>query len=478
MRQFEEEVKQSTTEITNELILEDINEEDDDSNPRRKLSPEYEMAKVRPRQAVLPPILEDNIKKLLYKYPQAHLKNDVHKFREAIRSPMAQETVYTKRVKDEYRKKLWNGINFERDEHALDKLEQMKREEAIDKAGQRSVPIVIEYGAKESMIYCAWQLPFTFGPILRVLNEIKSRNPDYVPKSILDVGTGPGTCLAANEVWGDVKEMIGMDTSSDMIAMAENLNTERKVSNAHVVFKRCKNFNRETIKEPRHDVVISSFVLLEIPEEKTRLEFYDRLWNQTSDFLVLIERGSPQGFKYIAEARKYLLERENGPMQGLYTSMDENGEESIYKIVPQLKGERAHVFAPQNISNYKENKVPQKFSYVVLRKKPRPDNEHNADLTFPENLANKSAHWPRITRETMKRGGHVIVDVCDNDATMKRLLCTKTQGTSVFKESRKSRWGDLWPHESKSKPREITDWDRGNNNLTKYINLFLGKPQE
>ncbi|RKP18066.1 hypothetical protein ROZALSC1DRAFT_23593, partial [Rozella allomycis CSF55] len=248
----------------------------------------------------------------------------------------------------------------------------------------------------------------------------------------------------------------------------------------------------ETIKEPRHDIVISSFVLLEIPEEKTRLEFYDRLWNQTSDFLVLIERGSPQGFKYIAEARKYLLERENGPMQGLYTSMDENGEESIYKIVPQLKGERAHVFAPcphdgicpilklKNYCHFQVNSRLTKFqfSYVVLRKKPRPDNEHNADLTFPENLANKSAHWPRITRETMKRGGHVIVDVCDNDATMKRLLCTKTQGTSVFKESRKSRWGDLWPHESKSKPREITDWDRGNNNLTKYINLFLGKSQE
>ena len=60
---------------------------------------------------------------------------------------------------------------------------------------------------------------------------------------------------------------------------------------------------------------------------------------------VIIERGSPQGFRLVAEARKLILERENGPMHGLKTEVIDD-ELVTTKIMPNLQGEKAHVFAP------------------------------------------------------------------------------------------------------------------------------------
>lgn len=49
--------------------------------------------------------------------------------------------------------------------------------------------------------YAATRFPGTFAAIVRVFDELKSRLPDFKPKSMLDFGAGPGTAIwAAQEV--------------------------------------------------------------------------------------------------------------------------------------------------------------------------------------------------------------------------------------------------------------------------------------
>lgn len=54
------------------------------------------------------------------------------------------------------------------------------------------------------------------------------------------------------------------------------------------------------------DLVISSYVINELPQEK-RNDVIKKLYNSTNNLLIIIEPGTPDGFKNIRESRKLLL---------------------------------------------------------------------------------------------------------------------------------------------------------------------------
>lgn len=82
----------------------------------------------------------------------------------------------------------------------------------------------------------------------------------------------------------------------------------------------------------------------------------------------------------------------------------------------------------------------QKYSYIVLRKGPRP-------------LADPAL--PRIIRRPLKREGHVMIDVCASDSTFRRVVVARSHGKDVFKDARRARWGVLWPHPPVGESRAI-----------------------
>lgn len=96
----------------------------------------------------------------------------------------------------------------------------------------------------------------------------------------------------------------------------------------------------------------------------------------------------------------------------------------------------------------------QKFTYLVLRKGKRPGSLEDDQADLP--ASDQTFNWPRLVRRPLKRGGHIINDVCDVDGQFKRIIVPKSQGKDVFYEARKAKWGDLWPHPPKNDPRIIT----------------------
>ena len=62
-----------------------------------------------------------------------------------------------------------------------------------------------------------------------------------------------------------------------------------------------------------------------------------------------------------------------------------------------------------------------------------------------------------IVRSGLKKSGHVINDLCTKDGKFMRYVNTKSQGKSVYYDARKSNLGDLWPHPSKAKLKELTN---------------------
>ncbi|XP_037415823.1 uncharacterized protein LOC119278597 [Triticum dicoccoides] len=69
-----------------------------------------------------------------------------------------------------------------------------------------------------------------------------------------------------------------------------------------------KELNRSIEKhEQRHDLVISSYALGEIPSLNNRITIVRQLWDLTKDVLVLLEPGTPQGSKTIRQMRSCIL---------------------------------------------------------------------------------------------------------------------------------------------------------------------------
>lgn len=56
--------------------------------------------------------------------------------------------------------------------------------------------------------------------------------------------------------------------------------------------------------------------------------------------------------------------------------------------------------------------------------------------------------WARVISPGLKRGGHVIVDLCTPAGTVERRVIGRSKvGAAGYKHARTSRWGDLWPYE-------------------------------
>ncbi|TIA86377.1 hypothetical protein E3P99_03693 [Wallemia hederae] len=83
----------------------------------------------------------------------------------------------------------------------------------------------------------------------------------------------------------------------------------------------------------------------------------------------------------------------------------------------------------------------------------------NTDVALQEDLTNHPTYdnrdlllkdsfkWSRVIYQPLKRKGHVIFDTCSQRERIERFIVTKRDGDSAYRDSRKAKWGDLFPHE-------------------------------
>ncbi|TKY91022.1 hypothetical protein EX895_001021 [Sporisorium graminicola] len=63
----------------------------------------------------------------------------------------------------------------------------------------------------------------------------------------------------------------------------------------------------------------------------------------------------------------------------------------------------------------------------------------------------ESYAWPRLIKAPLKKGGHVTLDACCASGNIERFTISKASGKQAYQDARKSKWGDLFPHPSRSK---------------------------
>ncbi len=154
--------------------------------------------------------------------------------------------------------------------------------------------------------YAAFRLPATFAAIYSALAEVRDQLPGWAPKSLLDVGAGPGTVMwAATSVWPDLGSSTLMEREDDMIALGKRLSVHSP--EASVRQARWLKADVTGIWDVlAHDLVVAAYVLGELREPAFQA-LVSRLWGMTTGVLVLIEPGTMAGFARIRQAREQVL---------------------------------------------------------------------------------------------------------------------------------------------------------------------------
>jgi ribosomal protein RSM22 (predicted rRNA methylase) len=265
--------------------------------------------------------------------------------------------------------------------------------------------------------YLATRLPATYAATRASLDALSDAKPGFQPRSLLDVGAGPGTVLwATTDQWPDLEQAVLLEASAAVRKVGEALAGDAIAAQTRWLA------GDATIDladiEPA-DLVTCAYVLDEIvPASLPKL--IGRLWQLTADTLLIVEPGTPAGWQRILAVRRQLIEA------GAYV-LAPCPHQAPCPLAPpdwchfsrRVARSRLHRLA-------KDADVPwedEKFIYVA------------ASRDGP------TSHHSRVLAPPKSGSGKVLLKLCREDGTAAERLFTKRDGVD-FKLARRLDWGD------------------------------------
>ncbi|KAM9989917.1 hypothetical protein ACTFIY_005971 [Dictyostelium cf. discoideum] len=408
---------------------EDDDDDDDDDNfmkPSRKNTEFLRHWKIG--SIGVPPLLKKKITSAIKEYPTGQLRNDAALLSEQLRN----------------RTRLGKAIGSTN---------------IVVKPEDRPV---ITYGKGQVLAYISHRMPGVYACTHRVFSEINSRLPNFKPTSLLDYGSGPGTVLwSADTIWGDsIKRIRAVEPSTFMSDVAKKLlegNTNRVKWSPYLNTANLKRQDGTIPSSELNEMVTASYVLSELPSQEARNDLVRELWSHVkpSGILVLIEPGTPIGFNIIKEARQLILDEEP-EILSIYKSTKaqvvapcpHSGKCPMGSLSWCHFSQRVERPVFQKLAKGPHSTMPyedEKYSYIVLSKVVHSSIQNQLEKQlqiYPTEELGPTKNWSRLIEAPLKRGGHVIMDVCSPNGSLNRVTVARSHGKQMYREARKSFWSD------------------------------------
>lgn len=217
----------------------------------------------------------------------------------------------------------------------------------------------------DALAYALARMPATYAAVTASLNALSEIAPDFAPKTLLDVGAGPGTASwAAAEAFPSLQGFALLDANSALRALALDL-AAGSARLRDIDYRRGE--ARALLAEAAPaDLVVASYMIGEIGDTERRA-LLELMWTRTRDTLVIVEPGTPAGYGRIIAAREQLI------ASGAHAAAPcpHDGKCPLQSpdwchFTQRLPRSRAH-------KQIKEADVPfedEKFSYVALTRSP------------------------------------------------------------------------------------------------------------
>lgn len=291
----------------------------------------------------------------------------------------------------------------------------MNLEEAIDSISKPYPQKVLAQAAEElskryrhkqahltdlhRIAYVVTRLPATYAVLKKVFSQVE------MPPTILDCGAGPGTSIWAL-----------LDHSIDSITLIEQdpefMRLGKKIAPETPFSVTWKAGSFLNLKDSA-DLLLFSYSLNEIPQENLSTVI-KKAHSLTNNFLVVVEPGTPDGFKCIQKIRTQVLSLG----MSLYAPCPHHNNCPISgSDWCHFSARLSRTVLHRTLKKGSIGHEDEKYSYIIASKKPR------------------TPSGSRILRTPLKRKGHTVATLCTEEGLI--------QKNFTGKERKNLHWGDL-----------------------------------
>ena len=267
--------------------------------------------------------------------------------------------------------------------------------------------------------YAATRLPATHAAVAAVLVEVRLRMADFAPRTQLDLGAGLGAAVwAAAGHWRSLAQVTAVELEPAMLSAGRRLAAAGPAPVANCTWLQA-DAGRE-LAPGSFDLVTVAYVLNEL-DAPSAARAVERAWAATSGALVVVEPGTPDGYRRILAVREQLL-----GLGGCTVAPCPHdrpcplGEGDWCHFAVRLPRSPEHRAAKGAQAGFED----EKFAYVVVAR----------DQVVPAPA--------RILRHPQVRGGHVRLELCAGDGL--RSVVVSKRDREAFRVARKASWGDAF----------------------------------
>ena len=260
----------------------------------------------------------------------------------------------------------------------------------------------------EAIAYAISRMPATYCAVYSALSQTLKKYKNEI-KTVYDIGAGTGSATWAIQELLQPQKITCLEYEKEMLKIGERLMKKTETKASWEQFDITKDCFQE-----KADLVISSYMLNEL-EESSRKNAIQKMWEATSGLLLLIEPGTPKGFKHILEAREILLQQNaNIVAPCTHNGKCEISQDDWCSFYVRVARSGIHRQAKKGELGYED----EKFSYIAVSREPAFENGQ-----------------ARILRHPQIGQGHVKVKVCTQNGIQEKTFTKKDK--EVYKKVRK-----------------------------------------
>ena len=154
------------------------------------------------------------------------------------------------------------------------------------------------------LAYMAVRMPATFAAVSAVLYEVVKVIPSLEPRSLNDIGSGPGTAtFACLNAFPSLQTANFFEMDAAWISIGKRLLAGYRDDIASTWSNVDVSQQREF---PMSDISVISYAIGEL-SPGSACTLVENAWTASSQLLVIIEPGTPRGFSYINKVRDHLI---------------------------------------------------------------------------------------------------------------------------------------------------------------------------
>jgi ribosomal protein RSM22 (predicted rRNA methylase) len=266
--------------------------------------------------------------------------------------------------------------------------------------------------------YLATRAPATYAAVADVCGRVAAARPGWQPRSLLDLGAGPGIATwAALATWQGIEEVTLVEAEPSMVAAGRQIAVHGAPALRNGRWQAAA-VGTDPLTAPTADLVVASYLLGELaPAALPGL--LEQAWSLTGDTLLIVEPGTTEGY------RRMLLARD-AALAGGGSVLAPCPHERACPLPPgdwchfstRLQRSRTHRLAKGAERGFEDEKL----SYVVCCRTPQ------------------ARPQARVIRRPDLRPGHVVLDLCAPEGLEQRTVSKRDGAT--YRAARKLAWGD------------------------------------